>query len=472
MSGSYVDNSGRAETFNQQAAHDTGLYDPNVHDNQIVALYESEDKARMARDKLIAAGVPAHAVKVMDRGADPMAGGVDYESGNQGIWGAIKSLFMPDEDAHAYSHAIGRGHSMVVVTPTRDMDRHHVIEALESTGPVDFDAKLEEWRQAGYQGLEASASSNTGSGQTGNATVERAQATPANYAVNQTTVTDHIPADARRTSEMPSGVAGTPAGTAGTGAGSTTSTGSGTAAGVGGAVAGGLAAAGRGVANAAERAVDAVSDAVSGHDDATRHSTTGATAGTPSGTTISTTQAGRSTEDVSRPATAGTDETIKVVQEQLRVGKREVARGAVRVRSYVVERPVEEQVRLHEERVQIERRPVDRPVGEADAAAFQDRTIEAQAHAEEAVVGKEARVVEEIGVNKQATERVETVRDTVRHTEVEVEDTRGQTASTTGTSTTGTSSAGTSGSGGTGTGGTTSTATTGTTSSGTNAPRK
>ena len=41
MSGSYVDNSGRAETFNQQSAHDTGLYDPNVHDNQIVALYET-----------------------------------------------------------------------------------------------------------------------------------------------------------------------------------------------------------------------------------------------------------------------------------------------------------------------------------------------------------------------------------------------------------------------------------------------
>ena len=462
MSGSYVDNSGRAETFNQQAAHDTGLYDPNVHDNQIVALYESEEKARVARDKLIAAGVPAGALQVMDRDADRMAGGVDYESGNQGIWGAIKSLFMPDEDAHAYNHAIGRGHAMVVVTPTRDMDRHHVIEVLESTEPLDFDAKLEEWRQAGYQGLEASASSDTGAGGIGNATVERAQATPANYAVNQTTVTDHIPADARRPADMPSGVAGTPAGTAGT------STGSGAAAGAAGAVAGGLAAAGRGVANAAERAVDAVSDAVTGRDDATRHTaTTSGTGGTTAGTTMPTTQAGRSTEDVSRPAATGADDTIKVVQEQLRVGKREVARGAVRVRSYVVERPVEEEVRLHEERVQIERRPVNRPMDQADAAAFRDRTVEVQARAEEAVVGKEARVVEEIGVRKETNERVETVRDTVRHTEVEIENTGGQTPSTTGTS-----GAGTSGSGTMGTGGNTSTATTGATSSGTNAPRK
>lgn len=456
MSGSYVDNSGRAEGFNQEAAHDTGLYDPNVHDNQIVALYESEEKAGVARDKLIAAGVPAGALKVMERGADRMAGGVDYESGNQGIWGAIKSLFMPDEDAHAYSHAIGRGHAMVVVTPTRDMDRHHVIEVLESTDPMDFDAKLEEWRQAGYQAMEASASSGAGSGAANNATVERAQATPANYAVNQTTVTDHIPADARRPADMPAGVAGTPAGTAGTSTGSGMGTESGTGSGVAGAVAGGLAAAGRTVANAAERAVDTVSDAVTGRDDATRHTAATSGTGAASGATTPTTQ-----------AAAGTDDTIKVVQEQLRVGKREVPRGAVRVRSYVVERPVEEEVRLQEERVQIERRPVDRPIGEADAAAFRDRTIEAQARAEEAVVGKEARVVEEIGVRKETNERVETVRDTVRHTEVEVEDTSGRAASPSGTS-----GSGTTGTGTMGTGGNTSTATTGATSSGTNAPRK
>ena len=103
------------------------------------------------------------------------------------------------------------------------------------------------------------------------------------------------------------------------------------------------------------------------------------------------------------------------------MGKREVERG--RVRSYVVERPAEAQVRLHEERVQVERRPVDRPLAEADrVAAFQDRTLEATARSEEAVVGKEARVVEEIAVRKEAADRVGAVRDTVRRTEVEVDD--------------------------------------------------
>lgn len=133
-------------------------------------------------------------------------------------------------------------------------------------------------------------------------------------------------------------------------------------------------------------------------------------------------------------ATGRTDDTIKVMEEQLVVGKREVGRGGMRVRSYVVERPVEAQVTLHEERVTIERHPVNRPVTAADAAAFGDKTLEAHATREEAVVGKDVRVVEEIGLKKEEADRVETVRDTVRKTEVDVEDTS-TTTRTAGTTT-------------------------------------
>ena len=117
------------------------------------------------------------------------------------------------------------------------------------------------------------------------------------------------------------------------------------------------------------------------------------------------------------------DNTIKVMEERLVVGKREVERGGVRVRSYVVERPVEAQVTLHEERVTLERHPVDRPATAADASAFASKTLEAHATREEAVVSKDVRIVEEIGLKKEAADRVETVRDSVRKTEVDVEDT-------------------------------------------------
>jgi len=110
------------------------------------------------------------------------------------------------------------------------------------------------------------------------------------------------------------------------------------------------------------------------------------------------------------------------MEEQLNVGKREVERGGVRVRTRVVERPVEEAVRLREERVRVERRPVNRPVTDDDLNAFREGTIEVRGRGEEAVVGKQARVVEEVAINKEVGERTEAVRNTVRHTEVDVRD--------------------------------------------------
>jgi stress response protein YsnF len=132
---------------------------------------------------------------------------------------------------------------------------------------------------------------------------------------------------------------------------------------------------------------------------------------------------GLGTATATAATNAAGEEVLQVAEERVRVGKREVGRGGVRVRSYVTERPVEERVELRQERVTVERRPVDRPV-EAGDAAFQERTIEAVERGEEAVVDKDVRVTEEIGLRKDVDTRTETVRDTVRKQEVEVEDER------------------------------------------------
>jgi uncharacterized protein (TIGR02271 family) len=116
------------------------------------------------------------------------------------------------------------------------------------------------------------------------------------------------------------------------------------------------------------------------------------------------------------------DETIEVVEEDLQVGKRAVETGGVRVSSHVREVPVEEEVHLREERVHIDRRPVNRPATTADINnAFREDTIEVSEVREEPIIAKEARVVEEIHVHKDVEERTEKVRDTVRRTEVDVE---------------------------------------------------
>ena len=128
---------------------------------------------------------------------------------------------------------------------------------------------------------------------------------------------------------------------------------------------------------------------------------------------------------------------IPIVEEELAVGKRTVQSGGARIHTYVTERPVEESVTLHEERVTVDRRPVDRAVTDADMA-FGEKSFEVTETAEEAVVGKNARVVEEVVVGKTATDRTETVRDTVRRTDVEVEELTDTNRTTGTTGTTGT----------------------------------
>ena len=124
------------------------------------------------------------------------------------------------------------------------------------------------------------------------------------------------------------------------------------------------------------------------------------------------------------PAELGSGEqVIPVVSEELAVGKRASERR-YRIRTYVVETPVEKEVTLRDERVIVERRPVS---GAADPAAQrpQEREFEVVERHEEPVVEKRARNVEEVVVRTDANQRTETVRDTVRQTRVDIENEAG-----------------------------------------------
>lgn len=120
------------------------------------------------------------------------------------------------------------------------------------------------------------------------------------------------------------------------------------------------------------------------------------------------------------------EEHIPIVNEELQVGKRTVSRGGARVRSYVREVPVHEQINLRQEHVSVERRPVDQPIQAADSIGDSDllreRSIEMTETEEVPMVAKEARVTEEMVVRKTAEEHTQDVNDTIRRTEVEVDE--------------------------------------------------
>ncbi len=114
-----------------------------------------------------------------------------------------------------------------------------------------------------------------------------------------------------------------------------------------------------------------------------------------------------------------TSKNIPIIEENVEIGKREQETGGVHIKSEIIEEDVEENINLREEHVHVNRKPADRPATEGDLETFQEGDMEVRAHKEVPVVNKEARVVEEVKVNKTVSEDEQTVRDTERRTQVD-----------------------------------------------------
>ena len=114
------------------------------------------------------------------------------------------------------------------------------------------------------------------------------------------------------------------------------------------------------------------------------------------------------------------EEVLRLAEEQINVGKRQMEGGKTRVRRFVVERPVEANVTLHEEHCEVVRRAITDPNYIKDID-WSEQVIEVTDTIEQPVVSKSARVAEEVVIRKKGSDRVETVHDTVRRQQLDVE---------------------------------------------------
>ena len=350
----------------QPMENDMMDYGSNRH---LTALFDTQAAAESAVERLRALGLSETSIRMT--GGEEVSGRVEE---NKGFWESISDFFFPDDERATYAEGLRRGGYLVSVSGIPEDRFDEAIDILDDEGSVDLDARSEEWRAEGWSGAPIGAD---GISTAGDADLTAALADERDDAAARRSEGDYAASGADTTPAE--AFADRPAmGGAGMGAA--------------GMAAAGMGASGMGATEAGRTESGMIEPDVSG---------------------IGATGTGR----------MGDDEVIPVVEERLRVGKRDVNLGRVRVRSYVVETPVSEDVSLRSDRVEIERRPVDRALDAGDAA-FTDRVIEAEEHAEEAVIQKEARVTEEIGLRKTSEEHTETVSDTVRHTEVEVEDER------------------------------------------------
>jgi len=344
---------------------------------------------------VIAAGTLATAL-----GTTAVGAGLGAAAG--GLVGALVGAGIPEDDANVYAEGIRRGGALVTVQANSDAEADRAADILDRYNVVDIDDRGSSYRESGWSRFDDSAP-----------------------LAGSTT-------DSDRSAWGESSKVGTAGGTL---AGAATGAAIGSVGGPVGTVIGGVAGAvtGAGVGAAGDAAGEAASDAAVGEDD-TNYRTT-STTGVGSATDYSTSRIDTTTTGFqagARDITADQGEiAIPVVEEEIRVGKREVESGGVRVETHITETPVNEQVTLRDESVTVERRAVNQPVDAATLTdAFREGTFEVREHDEEAVVQKEARIVEEVVVNKQVDQRTETIQDSVRRTDVDVQQIPGQTRTT------------------------------------------
>ncbi|WP_225984437.1 YsnF/AvaK domain-containing protein [Noviherbaspirillum aerium] len=332
-------------------------------ENTVVGVYDSYAQAQNAMNELLSAGFSRSDVQ-LSPDADGMTTSdstASTDSSSGGIGGFFRSLFGMDEHHEhrdIYSEAVRRGSCVLSVNAASEEQRDRATEIMNRFDPVDIDERSSHWRSQGWSRYDESAPMYTDSEiEKDRAMYGQSRAPSIGQAMSDMSASDSVSASRTDWSA------------------DTTRT---------------------GAAGAAGAAGSAMSGSSMPHHDS-----------------------GMGDRTLTGTQADGT--RIPVIEEELQVGKREVQRGGVRVYQRVRETPVSESVQLREEHVKVERHPVDQPASMADLDAIKAGAVEMRETAEEAVVSKTARVVEEVVVGKETTQRTEDINDTVRRTDVEVE---------------------------------------------------
>jgi uncharacterized protein (TIGR02271 family) len=360
----------------------------------LIAVFDNHNDAVSAKNELLSSGFSSADVR-LSHGDETAPGGsmagssastatsTTSADSEPGIGTSIKNffndIFGTDNHEHSskYSTAVERGNHVLTVNTDSEPEVERAADIVERFGPIDIDEQSEKWGMTEGSGAMMGSAGSMSGGQS-----MSLQSDNDRLPMNQQSLNDPNPMGTTYQEPL--------------GSRDELSTGS----------------YGSGSGNLQNQSQSLSGSSLEG-------------SAASSGNLQGSSQAGASLTGSMQRDTATARDTssaaIPVVQEQLKVGKREVSRGGVRVYSRVVETPVNESVGLREEHVNVERRPVNEPISGADATAFKEQSIEMRETAEEAVVEKSARVVEEVMINKEVTQREQQIHDTVRHTEVEVE---------------------------------------------------
>ena len=134
----------------------------SVH--HLVAIYETEADAEAARVTLIKSGVEPDEVQ-MSRAASADDVRVTESTAfeNKSFWGKLKDMmaFAPPHHHELFGEGLLRGHAILTMSPPA-VARDQMIALLESTNPLDFNARQQEWRASGWTAPSTPAPASVG----------------------------------------------------------------------------------------------------------------------------------------------------------------------------------------------------------------------------------------------------------------------------------------------------------------------
>jgi hypothetical protein len=126
------------------------LHDPSttLDDRRIVAIFETAQAAKAAREQLLLAGIPEDRVKLLEQARQDVNAAASAQPPDRSIVGAVRSAVLPDDDTLTYSEAVKEGDAMLTVHPLPN-ETDEIVRLLEAAHPKHFDARLERWRNSG-----------------------------------------------------------------------------------------------------------------------------------------------------------------------------------------------------------------------------------------------------------------------------------------------------------------------------------
>jgi len=132
-------------------------------------------------------------------------------------------------------------------------------------------------------------------------------------------------------------------------------------------------------------------------------------------------QTSQTREREGKGQTAGQSATVRLHEEQVKIGKRDVEAGGIRLRKVIRTETVNQPVELSREEIVVERVPGSQAAGSQAGAEFKEEDIYIPLRREEAVVQKESRVREEVRVSKRAETERQNVSEQVRKEDIDIQ---------------------------------------------------